>query len=149
MMFTPFNIHRLRKEQIHTIFTNIYRDRGGINFESFSPLFVLRGDIWYSTSENYVLVNDVIINKGDKVRALVDNPGSLNYININAGKWLIEREINILYGTRKSKIHGGYLMEQYMDDDYMYICSTAGVPETYNGSNDGTAIWKKIHLLLT
>jgi hypothetical protein len=48
---------------------------------------------------------------------------------------------NTNFGERKTGLHGGYLTEMWIDDDYIYICVVAG--------EAGVAIWKKSMMFQT
>ena len=141
-------INRLRKSQLHGSGLNAWNFRGKPDFTSFDPDMILAGDNWQcNTPGDGVVVNNVagnvVMYQGDLLIATVDNPGALTHENVNNGNWEIMRKHPIGLGTKKSYVHGGYLFEASIDNDYHYLCVQAGVPETLNGSADGTAIWKK------
>lgn len=147
-----FILNRLRKAQLHSDNLKALNFRGTPDFTNFYPPLVLTGDAWKcNTPGDGVTVNNIagniIIYNGDIVIALADSPGDLNHENVNGGKWEIRRKNPIGFGTKKSYVDGGFLFEASIDDDYHYLCVKAGVPETLNGSGDGTAIWKKTALL--
>jgi len=64
----------------------------------------------------------------------IDKDGNIKIVPLSSS-------VSLLYGTKKSGIDGGSIGEIYFDDDYLYICTKAGVP--------GVAVWKKVSLANT
>jgi len=147
-----FSLARLRKEQNHSPNNRVWSVKGDSDFTAFSYTAILSGDVWRCTSDEQIVNNEVgnpVVYKGDLIIAMIDNPDELNYTNLNNGNWDILRRNPIGHGTKKSGRDGGRLFEQSIDDDYYYICVLAGDPETLEGADDGTAIWKKSSLTTT
>jgi len=136
-----FSLNTLRKEQISSKHISPNTIRGIIDFSTFNPTKVLQGDIWISSSESPQTINDVIIYYQDLVIANVNNPGALTLSSIANNKWGLSRKRLFMDGTRTTGVHGGVLFDTYIDNDYLYLCVIGG--------EIGTAVWKKIHLLLT
>lgn len=136
-----FILDTLRKEQLTSKNISPNTIRGVINFTGFNPSKVLAGDIWISSVDGTVTVNDVTIYFQDSVIANIKNPGPLTLTSIAQNKWSLSRKRLYTYGTMKTGVNGGVLFEGYMDDDYTYLCVVGGPV--------GTAIWKKQTLLRT
>ena len=134
-------INTIRKEQLTSPHLSPNTIRGLINFTGFNPTKVLAGDIWISSFDGTVTVNDVLVYFQDSVMANIKNPGALTLSNIANNNWSLLRKSPFTYGTRKTGEHGGVQFEGYMDDDYTYLCVVGGPI--------GTAIWKKQPLLRT
>jgi len=83
------------KEQLHSQFLKIWNFRGSDDFSNFNPQKILSGDNWGCVSEVVVLLDSakVFLRDGDVVIALVDDPGGLTKVNIDAGKWKIFRHL--------------------------------------------------------
>jgi hypothetical protein len=143
------DLRRLRKAQIHSYNVHLWNDRGAPDFSDFDPDKVLAGDLWRCTVEE-VTVNSIEGNvklyEGDIVIALEDDPGALTYENINAGKWQIIRRRPVGEGAKQTGVDGGYQWEESFADDFKYICTVAGEPETSEGAANGTATWKRFQL---
>ena len=148
-----FSLNRLRKEQVHSPGLKNWNHRGTGNFLSFYPTSVLAGDIWRCDSIEGVTVNgienNIVLYAGDYVLANIDSPGELIFANVINGNWEILRKNPVGFGTKTTNVNGGFLGESSIDDDYLYLCVAAGISESLPGAGDGTATWKKIHLLNT
>ena len=139
-------LRTFRKVQAHSPNNRVQSLIGDSTFIDFNNDDVLAGDSWRCSSDEQVVNNVVgnpVVYKGDKVMAMVDNPGPLNWENINNGNWDISRRIPIPPGTRITARDGGQEGVETYDDDYRYICVQSGIPESLPGRRDGTAIWKK------
>jgi hypothetical protein len=140
---------RIRKLQLHSSDLQIWNDRGTPDFSDFDPANILASDLW-RCNQDEVTVNglegNIKLFKGDIVIALVDDPGALNYSNIEAEKWQIIRMRPVGEGSKKTGVDGGYRWEQSFADDYIYTCTVGGDPETSEGAGDGTATWKRFQL---
>jgi hypothetical protein len=141
------DLRRLRKVQQHNPAYKAWNLRGAPDFTSFNPAAILAGDTWFGSVEDGVTVNNILGNlkvfKGDWVIAIEDNPGLLNYETFNAGKWDIIRRIPADQGSKFTGRDGGRFGWTSIDDDYQYVCTRSGEPETVSGAGDGTAIWKR------
>lgn len=143
------DLRRIRKEQIHTANLTLWRDRGVVDFSAFNPTKILAGDLWRCTADEVTvngLEGNVKMYKNDIVVALEDNANALTYENINAGAWHILRSRPIGTGAKKTGVDGGYIWEQSFVDDFYYVCTVPGNPETSEEAGDGTAVWKRIQL---
>ena len=142
----PLELKQHRKAQTHSAYNRAWVIKGDNDFTAFSETTALAGDVWRCSADEQI-VNDTVGNpvvyKGDFIIALVDNPGELNWTNINADKWDIQRKNPIGDGEKRTGVDGGMYREMSMSDDYMFVCATAGTAETTAGAGDGTAIWKK------
>jgi len=144
------NLNKHQKWQSHSDEYRTMNIIGDIDFAAFDGADALAGDTWRMSADEQTagsILNNIIIYKGDKVMAMVDNPGTLNWENINNGNWDISRKIPITPGTRITARDGGQEGVETYDDDYRYICVQSGIPESLPGRRDGTAIWKKSILL--
>lgn len=143
------DLRRLRKAQIHSYNVKFWNDRGAPDFTDFNPEKVLAGDLW-RCNQSEVTVNEIEGNvkvyKGDIVIALDDDPGALNYDNINADKWQVIRRRPVGEGSKQSGVDGGYKWEQSFADDFVFYCTVAGHAETSENAGNGTATWKRFQL---
>jgi hypothetical protein len=139
--------NRIRKLQLHSSELHIWNDRGAPDFSDFDPDNILASDLWRCDVDE-VVVNGVEGNiklfKGDIVVALVDDPGSLTYSSIEDGKWQIVRMRPVGEGSKQTGVDGGYRWEQSFADDFVYICTQGGEPNTVPSL--GGAIWKRFQL---
>jgi len=146
------NLKKTRKIQLHGAANQVWNVKGDSTFETFNETDALAGDVWRCSADEQV-VNDVSMNitvyKGDLIIAMVDTPGILNWDNYNNGNWDIIRKNPISEGTKTSWVHGGRIGEEAFDNDYRYLCTRSGDPETSPAAADGSAEWKKSPIMAT
>jgi hypothetical protein len=147
------DLKRFRKAQQHSVNNQVWNNRGTPDFTDFSPANILSGDLWRCDVADGVVVNEIAGNvtvyAGDLIIAMVDDPGELNFTNLNSGNWEIIRKNPITEGTMQTGVDGGVRGEEAFDNDYRYLCVRGGNPESLPGAGDGTAIWKKSALTTT
>lgn len=139
------DLKRFRKAQQHSANNQVWNNRGIPDFTDFSPANILSGDLWRCDVADGVIVNEIAGNvtvyEGDLIIAMVNDPGELNFTNLNSGNWEIIRKNPITEATRQTGVDGGVKGEKAFDDDYEYLCVEGGEP--------GIAIWKKSVLTTT
>lgn len=143
---------KFRKIQHQSPENRTWNIKGDSDFAVFTGGSSLAGDNWRCIADEQIVNNEVgniTVYKGDFVIAMVDNPGNLNYENLNNGNWDIIRRAPIGFGTKKTGKDGGRLFEASIDNDYYYLCVVAGDPENEPQGLPGTAVWKKIALTTT
>lgn len=149
----PISLKRYRKVQQHSPYNIVWNYRGTPDFRDFDPADILGGDLWRCDSVDGVTVNDIAGNvklySGDLVVAMIDDPGALNWDNLNNGNWHIIKKTPIEEGTKQTGVDGGVRGAEAFDNDYRYLCVEGGTAETGDEAGDGTATWKKSTISVT
>jgi hypothetical protein len=143
------DLRRLRKEQLHNDALIIDNNRGAIPIGNEEIMHsALSGDYWLCNTEAPIFINDLLLQDGDELKAIIDIPGVIDVAAIQQKRWkltkvrpvngqtiraevqLVVDEVNYNYDTKHLEI-GVILLEG--DNVNMYV---NGLKYTNTGPNN-------------